>query len=419
MSSWGAEERGYALLGFTFVDRWWFYIAIAYPYGTFLPLINLILSVILTLIITFSVYYALWNVAPARNEEKNFMFSHSVVWTGVALLCQINFVVLFHELQRLSIWCAYEDSCVESAASIKIVWILWMCVYMLIAFVVLLVRFIRGKIRHRKLFVPEWRAFLVSIQIFNTFILLIAFFYQFVMIPLLKVRKIRSLWIHLLETLHCLVHYPRVLKSKTVLWKIVHFSAIYVLYMTVFVSASIVSFSIIPILLQAFLYPFRIIAAYSYFFAAFAVYAMAAFMATFLWKEKPPTRGRLLLYISLTTIAMVVILIMSVPFITLYQLLVSGSFTDNPLILFAASVLPSLLLSSPLVWLFKSKLLPRFLEVEEDEDEDEDEEESKEKKKKGKKSRKKEEEKREEAEVTEKPAAEDTGDVTIEMESAM
>ena len=73
-----------------------------------------------------------------------------------------------------------------------------------------------------------------------------------------------------------------------------------------------------------------------------------------------------------------------VPFISiiLYQLLVSGSFTDNPLILFGVSLLPSLLLSSPLVWLFCSKLLPRFLQVDEEEEKDDESDSDEEKQKK-------------------------------------
>ena len=348
VSSWGAEERGYALFGNVFIDKWWLLIEKSYPQSSNdLPLMNGILSIALALMITYGVYYTLWNVAPADSNEKNFLFSHSVLWTGVAILSQANCLFLMFELHSVAVWCQYRGSCAESAAVIKILWIVWMFVFMFVAFFILLVQFIQGKTQHQEIFMPEWRAFVVSTPIFNTFILLIALFYQFVVIPLLMVRKIRNLWIHLLETLCWLVRCPRVL--KTVLWKIVHFSSIYVLYMTVFVSASFVSFSIIPILLQAFLYPFRIIAAYSFLFAAFAVYALAAFIATFLWKEKTPTRGRLLLYLSSTTIAHIFILIISVPFITLYQLLVSGSFSNNPLVLLGASVLPSLLLSSPLV----------------------------------------------------------------------
>ena len=174
--------------------------------------------------------------------------------------------------------------------------------------------------------------------------------------------------------------------------------------MTVFLSASILSFSAVPILLQTFLYPFRMFAAYSFFVVAFALYCLATFMAVFLWKEKPPTTGRLLLYLSSTTITLVFILIISIPFVSLYQLLISGGFSDNPLVLFGVSVLPSLLLSSPLVWLFKSKLLPRFLEVDDDEDEeDEDDEEKKVKKRKREKAK--------------EAAAEATDDAKLEMDT--
>ena len=124
-----------------------------------------------------------------------------------------------------------------------------------------------------------------------------------------------------------------------------------------------------------------------FFFAALVVYFLAAFVATFLWKEKPPNMGKLVLYISSTTIALTFILIISIPFVSLYQLLVSGSFSDNPLILFGASVLPTLLLSTPLIWV-KGKLLPRFLEIDEEEDDDDSDEEEK-KKKERKKKRKK------------------------------
>ena len=407
ISSWGAEERGYSLSGYVFIDQWWEHIQEIYLSSGSLPEINFYLSIILTLMICFGVYYALWNVAPAKSEEKNFLFSYSVIWTGVAILAQLNLFLFFIEIESIDLWCQYEGSCREPAAAYKVAWISWICGYMLVAFVVILVRFLQGKTRHREIFIPEWRAFVVSIPFFSTFILAIAFFYKFVVSPLLKVRNIRNLWIYLLETLRWLVRCPRVL--KTVLWKIVHFSSIYVLYMTVFVSASFVSFSAVPVLLQTFLYPFRIIAAYSFFFAAFAVYALAAFMATFLWKEKPPTTGRLILYISSTTIALTFIFIISLPFVSLYQLLVSGSFSDNPFILFGASVLPSLLLSSPLVWLFKSKLLPRFLEVEEeDESDDESDEEEKKKKKKSKKVKKA---------AGEGAAEEFAGDAKLQMET--
>ena len=368
ISSWGAEERGYALLGNVFIDEWWTLITAAYPSSSSLPLVNLILSIFLALMITFGVYYALWNVAPANREEKNFVFSYSVVWSGVAILTQVNSFFLLSELQSIDIWCRYGGSCTESAAAIKIGWIVWMLVFMTVAFVVILVRFIQGKSQHQKIFTPEWRAFVISVPFLSTFILLVAFCYKFLLIPLLKV--------HRLPTLVCC---PGVLKK--VFKKIIHFMAIYLLYMTVFVSASIVSFSIVPVILQGFLYPFRMVAAYSYLFTAFALYSLATFMAVFLWKEKPPTTGRLLLYLSSTTITLVFILVISVPFVSLYQLLVSGGFSDNPLVLLGVSVLPSLLLSSPLVWLLKSKLLPRFLEVDEDqEQEDDDESEENEKK---------------------------------------
>ena len=70
------------------------------------------------------------------------------------------------------------------------------------------------------------------------------------------------------------------------------------------------------------------------------------------------------------------------PFASLYQLLVSGSFSDNPLILAGASLLPTVILSSPLIWAFKQKLLPRFLDIDEEEEDEEEKKEGKKEKKK-------------------------------------
>ena len=317
--------------------------------------------------ISFGVYYALWNVAPANSDEKNFLFSHSVIWTGVVTLSLANLFLLSYEFESLFIWCTHR-SCQESAAESKIGWLIWMLIFMVIAFFVLLVHFVQGKTKHRDIFTPEWRAFVIATPLFSTLILLIVSAYKFLWRPLLKIRKIHNVCIHLQETQCCVVCIPR--PVKIVLRKTVYFSGLYLLYMTVFVSLSLLSFSIVPVLLQTFLYPFRIIAAYSFFFTGFVMHFMAAFLAVFHWKKKQPSTGKLLLYLSATTIAVVTLSIISVPFISLYQLLVSRSFSENPLVLFAASLLPSILLSSPLVWLFRSKLLPRFLEVDEEEEEE-------------------------------------------------
>ena len=238
-----------------------------------------------------------------------------------------------------------------------------MTVCMIIAFIILLVRFIEGKTKHRDILIPEWRAFILGTPFLNTFILLTVLIYDLLIKPLLTICSIQDLWTNLVEKLHlCGVGCPQSVKSSA--GRFIEFTATYVLYMTVFLSASLLSFSIVPVLLQAFLFPFRIIAAYSFFFAAFSIYFLATFMATFFWKEKPPTTGRLLLYLSGTTIVSVYISIISVPSVSLYQLLDSGSLSHSPLVLFAASVLPSLSLFSPLVWLFRSKFLPRFMDID-------------------------------------------------------
>ena len=162
VSSWGDEEKGYALPGSVFIDQWWLFIQIQYTSSSGLPIVNIILSILLTLMISFGCYYAIWRVAPANSDEKNFLFAHTFIWCSVAILLLVNFFLFWIEVVSIVSWCAYESSCMESAGESKIVWLVWMALYMIIAFIVLLVRFFRGKIRHREILVPEWRAFIVA-----------------------------------------------------------------------------------------------------------------------------------------------------------------------------------------------------------------------------------------------------------------
>ena len=97
LSSWGAEERAYALSGGVFIDNWWMYINGLYPSSSSLPIVNTVLAIILTLI-SFGIYYALWHVAPANSHEKNFLFSYTFTWCGVAILLVITFFMFYSEL---------------------------------------------------------------------------------------------------------------------------------------------------------------------------------------------------------------------------------------------------------------------------------------------------------------------------------
>ena len=376
VSSWGSEEKGYSLLGVVVGPQWWNYVSILYPYSI-LATFNTVLAIILSLIVTFGLYYAIWGIAPSATGEKNFIFSHTFVWCGVVILLQLNVLLFIAEYDSLSRWCHYQSSCQEPAGINKIFWLIWMIGYMLVSFVVMLVWYLRGKMRYTELLVPEWRAFVIGIPPLSNIILLIAVVFWLFIKPLMKLRVLCNALIHIQETLIYFMRCPRPVVN--VLQKGMRFLFVYILCMTIFLSVSIFSYSLIPILLQLFLYPFRVIATYSFALSAFALYTLTAFVVTFLWKEQPPSTGRLIMYLSATTVAVVFILIIFVPFVPLYQLLVSGSFSDNPIILAGASILPSLLLSSPLVWLFRNKLLPRFLEVDEDEQEEEDEEKKKKK----------------------------------------
>ena len=60
MSSWGSDEKGYALPVSVFIDQWWLFIQIQYTSSSGLPILNIILSILLTLMISFGCYHAIW-----------------------------------------------------------------------------------------------------------------------------------------------------------------------------------------------------------------------------------------------------------------------------------------------------------------------------------------------------------------------
>ena len=366
LSSWDDEEKGYTLFGNVFIDGWWLFVDKAYPSSNDLPYVNFFLSVILTLTICYGVHYAIWDIAPATSDQKNFRFCHIVTWCGVVLLLQLNIAFLCFEIKSIWSWCDYKMSCQERAAKSKIGLLLWMTLYIILSFIALVVYFNKRDKQRRDIFKPEWRAFVFS----NPYVSLVALILFCLFKLMVRLKKIKGLWVHLQNKFYGMVCHNGMF--KTVLERMIQFIAAYVLYVTLFVSASIFSFSVLPILLQTFLYPFRVFAAYSFFFSVLAVYAVASFVAIFLWREKPPTTQKLLFCLSIPVMAGLIINFASVPFISLYEILVTGSLSDNPLILFAASVLPSLLLSSPLVWLLRSKFMGRFIETEEQEDDESD-----------------------------------------------
>ena len=380
VSSWGSEEKGYSLNGGGVGPQWWVDVTLFFPFCSYLATLNAVLAIILSLIVTFGLYYAIWGIAPSATGEKNFIFSHTFVWCGVVILLQLNVLLFFAEIGNLSGWCLYQFSCIDPAGTSKIFWLIWMIGYMLVSFVVMLVWYLRGKIRYMELLVPEWRAFVIGIPLLSNIILLVAVVFWLFIKPLMKLRVLHSALIRIQEMLMCHMSCPRPVVN--VFQKGMRFLFVYILCMTIFLSVSIFSYSLIPILLQLFLYPFRIIAVYSFALTGFALFTLTTFATTFQWKKQPPSTGRLIMYLSATTAAIIFIVMIAIPFIPLYWLLVTGSFSDNPIVLAGASILPSLLLSSPLIWFIRNKLLPRFLEVDEDEQEEEDEEEEEKKKKK-------------------------------------
>ena len=372
ITSWKSEDLGHVLSGLVFAPDWYLYVGVVYPNSSFLPLINLILTIVLSLILSIAAYYFIWKEIPSSPRERNFLLSQTLLWSGVVVLLQLNWGILYNELIYLEVWCR-ESTCADPASVSKLILVCYISLLNITVFFVLLGQYFHGKLRPKELLLPGIQPFVIGIPLVsNAAVLIILVFRIFVKPCKSRYNWIRYGAIHVYETLHYFITCPRMFIIA--MYKIFKFVIIFLPFTTIFTFLAITIFSVIPLILQLFVYPFRIFAAYSFFFAAFFLFYLVVFVVTFVWKRKgiKNASARLCLLLMLPTVILLFLAMINIPFISLYRILTSGSLSNNPVVLGAVSLLPSFLLSSPIVWILKNRIIPKFIEAEEHEEEEEE-----------------------------------------------
>ena len=375
ITSWKSEDLGHVLSGLVFSPDWYLYVGVVYPNSSIFPFINLVLAIVLSLILSIAAYYFIWKEIPSSPRERNFLLSQTLLWSGVVVLLQLNFALIANEISQLVKWCG-ESTCSEPASVSKLYLVGYISLYSVIVFAVFLGHYLYGKLRPKALLTPGIQPFVIGIPLVsNAAVLIILAFRIFVKPCKSRYNWVRYGVIHMYETLHYFIMCPR--KFLIVTYQIFKFMIIFLPFVTIFTFLAIVIFSVIPLILQLFVYPFRIFAAYSFFFAAFVLFYLVVFIVTYVWKRKgiKNASARLCLLLMLPTVILLFIFMIIIPFISLYQILTSGSLSNNPIVLGAVSLLPSLLLSSPIVWVLKNRIIPKFIEAEENAVEEGEEEE--------------------------------------------
>ena len=299
---------------------------------------------------------------PSSPRERNFLLGHTLLWTSVILLLYIDLTLIWVELAILSIWCK-ASTCSDPAALSKLYLLSYIFFFNVILFIVLLYYYLRGRIRPKQHLFPGIRPFLTGIHVVSLIAAIAILVFRILIQPCKnRYNFIRYGAIHLYETLHYFISCPRWFLRNG--YKVLRFIVVFLPFTAIFTFLAFFLSSIIPVILQALVYPFRIVAAYSFYTTNFMVLFLVTFLVNYIWKRKglKSTSIQLCFLLTLTPIAVIFIFMINIPFVSLYQLLSSGTLTNNPVTLGIISVAPTLLLSSPLVWLLKNKIVPAFVE---------------------------------------------------------
>ena len=357
------DQQTHVLSGLMFSPQWYMYTDLLYPYSSQLPAINAFFSIILSLALSITIYHFIWTKIPSSPREKNFLVRQMLLWAAVILILQDDIIILAIEVKSLQAWCR-AGTCSDSAVHAKIYLLVYILLFNGIFFTVFVVCHFRRKLHLKRHLLPGVQVFLTGVPLVSILAALTILVFRLFIKPCRHHYKcVHYGSIHVSDTLHYFISFP-----KWMLWngfKVVKLIVMFLPFSTIFTFLALVIFSVIPVLLQALVYPFRILAAYSFTLSNIMILFLVTFLVAFYWQKKgiSNTSAKLCFLLTLPTLTLVFLFMINIPFVSLYQLLSSGTLTNNPVTLGIISIAPSLLLSSPLVWILKNKVFPTFVEV--------------------------------------------------------
>ena len=366
ITSWERKNAGYVIKKSVFAPDWYSNEYKVYRINFILPFINFLATVGLSLLFSIAVYNYMWKELPSSPKEKNFLVTQTGLWCGVAILLTTNILFLYFEVRALSVWCEGPKNihCLEEpAAAAKMLLLIFIAIGSIILLVVFSVYSIK-KALPQHLLSPGIQPFLIGIPVLgNVAVLFIIVLYVLVK-PCKKKYNCLKFGINEMVT-HLFLCVQTMLHILNKCWKFITF---FLAIINIFVFLTIATFSIAPVLIQLFIHPYSIVLVYSYYLSSHVFLFTVAFIVTFLWKKKGQYAPKLQLcsLLMLPNIALMCLAIMTVPFTALYQIIISGSLSNNETVLVVASLLPSFIITSPLL-LLKNRLIAIFTDPEDEE----------------------------------------------------
>ena len=359
ITNWNIEELGYVISGDMFSHEWYLHTDTFYTSSSFLPLYNTIFTIIVSLSLSILAYNYILKRMPSSPRERYFLWSHTFLWISVVSLLYIDIILIWFEVTQLWIWCE-ASTCSDDAAISKQYLLGYIFIFNVILFIGFLYCYLRGRIRPKQHLSPGVEPFLAGLPLLSLITALAILVNIFIQLCRKKTNFIQ--YKNLPSHVQCLLKEVKIQFLVGKVLPLIKFIVLLLPFVTINMFLAIFVFSIIPVILEVLVYPFQTIAAYSFYAANLMVLVLVSFLVYYVWKRYglKYDSPQLCFLLTLTPITIIILFMINLPFTSLYRLISSGTLTNNPITLAIISVAPTLLLSSPLVWLLKNKIVPTF-----------------------------------------------------------
>ena len=376
------KSNSHVLDGRIFDEHWWDYEDDVYGIGSLIRLINWVMSFFLTFFFTVFFAVVLFMCAPKRDNTQYHIY-HSLLWSSTGILSVWWVIVYTVEIIKVSQWASYSNGLEYNLNFLWLIYILALVILYSLPFIGLNIgRFI-----------------IRCCNIHNSSLLV---FVQFPDIHILspsqaaiggifcgcRPAQIIKLCFLFCKKLYCCCAAvccqcsecqcsedmcackvkPQCKNIKFCCNVFVELITLCIFQVTpiiiivvFFCSAGFVIINIVPVILYFLLYPIRVLSFYSFLLAVFVLFTFVLTATDFERKRGKHITGkefnnsfRSNMYIYLPFCVLCLIALVGVVFVVIYRTIVSGGSTGTTLYNLFKALIPTILISSPAIWLWRN-----------------------------------------------------------------
>ena len=323
------KSSSYVLDGRIFAENWWDYEDDVYRVGSYLRLINWGASFLLTFSLTIFFAVVLLMCAPNQDNTQYHIY-HSLLWSSTGIL-SVWWVILYGtEIAKVIQWQGYST---DGELILNIFWLLYTVLLTLLYSLIFLFKF------------PDIDILSPSQAAIGGIFFCVCRLDEIIVIFLKKFKAICSK--------DKAVRRKHMAKNSPRMTPVIIF----------FLSAGFVIINIVPVIIYFLLYPIRVLSFYSFFFATFVLLIFVLTATDFERKRHKYIIGkkrndfiqkfRSKMYIFVPFFVQFLIALVGLLFVVIYRTIVSGGSTGTSLYNLFKALIPTILISSPAIWLWR------------------------------------------------------------------